>query len=410
MFYQKIYKITYIQRIKLHLGKALNTILTHVTSPLVIIASHLGKFDNSPDIERLIHVYESSGADIVGSAVKNINTGEWDRGCYQTQLKLYTLKYISGYHHSEHECLRCDFLKGPFLSSKNFLQTVGFNSNLTHGLYQDFFLRVKSYKSKLLSCPDVMFYTHQSVEFDFHFQDFANKWDIKKIIYSNGQVHWYGCRRGYAHTSKEKCDVEKGMGIPPCCMENLLDALNFTFRMCDHYKIKCELQEGSLLGAVKFHSLLPWEQDADLTVLSSDFSVFSNLSKAYEKQGYYIAIHEQAKCCSENGKLKGGVLHIRADGWSIQIYGQHELTTHHSDTRTKVKLANYFVNLPENPGLYARNRYGREIYKHAEHWLSSGLKSGWNEYISGKFNQCDKPEHHACLDQFEADGDLRFKV
>ena len=34
----------------------------------------------------------------------------------------------------------------------------------------------------------------------------------------------------------------------------------------------CQLQEGTLLGAVKLGSILPWERDGDIMVLSDHFS------------------------------------------------------------------------------------------------------------------------------------------
>ena len=79
---------------------------------------------------------------------------------------------------------------------------------------------------------------------------------------------------------------------------------------------------------------------------------------------------------------------------------------------TKASFDDQLVELPRNPGLYARNRYGHEIYKHAEHWLSVHVRrtaSGWNEYHpSGVFGICSHPGHHACLKQYAADGNLQF--
>jgi len=46
-------------------------------------------------------------------------------------------------------------------------------------------------------------------------------------------------------------------------------------------------------------------------------------------------------------------------------------------------------------------RYGSEIYQHANHWRKRGRTSSWQFYEAGKFA-------HSCLDQFVADGSLRF--
>lgn len=399
-------KIIYVSNRTNYIGMILNSILHKVVTPYVLITPFLGAFDKKTvDIERLVHVQEISKADIVGAASKDIDTGEWDRSCYQTMLKLYTLKYTKGYRVSKHECLRCNFVSSPFLSKKKFLVAIKFNSKLTHGIYEDFFLRINQSRHKILVCPDVMFYTYQPTVFDYQLNYFAKIRDIKKIVYSGGSVKWYGCRKGYSHTSRKKCTFQKGMAVPPCCLENLKDALNFVFDQCYKFNIACELQEGSVLGAVKFGGILPWERDADVSVLSKDFYSFQNLSFAFQKAGYEVVIHENTTCCTQDGRVKGGVLHIRAHGWSVQVFGQDDL--HSLGVRTSIQTLKHWF-LPENPGLYVRNRYGYSVYKHAEHWMTVNRKSGWEPYVGGEFSTCPKPGHHGCLDRWTADGDLPF--
>ncbi len=67
------------------------------------------------------------------------------------------------------------------------------------------------------------------------------------------------------------------------------------------------------------------------------------------------------------------------------------------------------INLPRNPGLHARNRYGHEIYKHAEHWMTLKRPNSWIPYRpSNHFPQCALPGHQACLNQYSGDGNLQF--
>ena len=49
---------------------------------------------------------------------------------------------------------------------------------------------------------------------------------------------------------------------------------------CEITNTVCQLQEGSLLGAVKLENILPWERDCDIAVLSSQFN---NLTDYLEK-------------------------------------------------------------------------------------------------------------------------------
>ena len=54
-------------------------------------------------------------------------------------------------------------------------------------------------------------------------------------------------------------------------------------------------------------------------------------------------------------------------------------------------------------------RYGAEIYQHASHWRIIG-QGKLDLYKTGVFNNCSAPGHHACLDQFKADGNLQFNI
>ena len=59
--------------------------------------------------------------------------------------------------------------------------------------------------------------------------------------------------------------------------QELFGALSTLFNICDQVGARCQLQEGSLLGAVKLSTILPWERDADIAVLSSHFHHVINL-------------------------------------------------------------------------------------------------------------------------------------
>jgi len=58
--------------------------------------------------------------------------------------------------------------------------------------------------------------------------------------------------------------------------------------------------------------------------------------------------------------MAGGEVEILADGWSIQLYGQHSMDSerlrNHGVRPTIVPLNGQWVNVPENPGQYIRNR------------------------------------------------------
>ena len=66
--------------------------------------------------------------------------------------------------------------------------------------------------------------------------------------------------------------------------------------------------------------------------------------------------------------------------------------------------------LQSNPNIpFYYCRYGHEIYQHAQHWMTMSHTSGWAFYKPSTFTECENPGHHACLDQYLADGNLHFK-
>ena len=114
------------------------------------------------------------------------------------------------------------------------------------------FWRLKtSHPEKIVvSCPDVMFNTYSREIPDGSYEALARKWSVKKWVESNGRVRWYGCRRGHSHTSSDTCSFQAGIGVPPCDLENLADAIKFVMKECEDAGLFCELQEGTLLGKV----------------------------------------------------------------------------------------------------------------------------------------------------------------
>ena len=55
-----------------------------------------------------------------------------------------------------------------------------------------------------------------------------------------------------------------------------MDILLRVMDACEKTNSICQLEEGSLLGAVKLGTILPWERDCDIAVFSSHFSNLTN--------------------------------------------------------------------------------------------------------------------------------------
>lgn len=286
-------------------GKLLQSIINRIKTEYILIAPRLTNFTNDSNFERLVRILSTHKNTLFAGGSFRNSTGHWSHGCLQTQLKNYTLSYKAGYYHSFSECLVCDNIQGPFLAKTFVLRDIGFGLSGGHGIFRDLFLRVKDrYSSShpgldhgetaVVTCPDVMFHTQNSPARDEELVNFANKHNIKKIVEADGTIRWFGCRRGLKYRDGEKCPLKSGLAVPPCCLENIADAIKFVMEQCGRNNITCELQEGTLLGAVKLNKVLPWERDADITFLTEDFPKLVKIKDVFTGKGY--AIHDIRKC------------------------------------------------------------------------------------------------------------------
>ena len=152
----------------------------------------------------------------------------------------------------------------------------------------------------------------------------------------------------------------------------------------------------SPLGAVKFGSVIPWEKDADIHFHTKNYSAFNNLRRKFESAGFGFSAHP--------GGLGGFSIHTTR--WRLSLYGRKTLEVGDMLAQhklpTRVPMAGAWVTTPRNPGLFSRNHYVYDYFRHAEH------HGGDSFYKSGQFKKCPKPGHSACLDQYPADGNMQF--
>ncbi len=202
-----------------------------------------------------------------------------------------------------------------------------------------------------------------------------------------------------------------GRVVSPCCLKQLMDDILFVMRTFSENHIVSELQEGTLLGAVKLGGVLPWERDADIAFLSANFSAILGLRDYFLYHGYSMLVTDPLERRSD-GSVTGGTIRLQGARWPIELWGQHKLQSdakmEQGNVPTRISLGGTAVPVPRNPGLFVRNRYGREVYKHAQHWMALGLHSSWAQYQPGYFTRCPQPGHHDCLDLHPADGNLQF--
>ena len=386
-------------------GSALNMIVNRVKTPYVFVARNSELLTNDSRLERLIREIEVLGVKVAGGAIRDPE-GHWKKGCFQAMYRNYTLKYLEGYDESFHECLFCDYIQGPFVTSKAYLNNNTFEKlNEEEGLFEEWFLRISRSSDETITCPDSMFHVKSlQTEHDGYLTSLMKKWNLFKVVTPYKETVMRSCAR-------ENLDARNTKALPPCSVRSNAYAVKTILRKCENAGLICELQEGTALGAVKLSKTLPWERDADLTFLTANYTGFQKLETEFLKEGFNYSDLGSLWCCADN-ITAGGKFMMGFRGWNIELYGQHimdsALLMKEGIKPTKVLLDGQWVNVPRNPGLFVRNRYGKEIYQHAEHWISTGKSSGWINYKTNVFAPCIIKGDHDCLDRYNADGDLQF--
>ena len=68
-------------------------------------------------------------------------------------------------------------------------------------------------------------------------------------------------------------------------------------RICRNGMRTCSIYAAlsNYVGAVKFGDVLPWERDADITFLTSNFTALSNLAPIFGNAGYSLKMSEFLK-------------------------------------------------------------------------------------------------------------------
>jgi len=74
-------------------------------------------------------------------------------------------------------------------------------------------------------------------------------------------------------------------------------------RVCDKYKLKYFLHDGSLLGAIRHNGFIPWDDDMDFILPRKDFDKFLEVASKEIKSPYYLQTLDNASDIFNNGRL-----------------------------------------------------------------------------------------------------------
>ena len=381
-------------------GKVWNSLIKEVNTPYIFIGRDLTHFTNDSRFERLIRVIEELDVDVAAGASRD-PLGQWKQSCYQSALKNYSLVYMEGYDVSEKECLYCDYTDSPFMIRAKAAETLLFDENIPDsGLFEDFFLRFHQQKYESLVCPDSLFFVNSTrANYVESWKIFAETWTIYSLDFQPNIKLEFPCI-SYTCGNNFFFPKIKGYAQCPCCLRELANLLKFILNYCETNNIFCELVDGTLLGAVKFGKILPWEVDGDIAFLTANFTALKGIQREANDAGYSLSVDGPR------------ALRISSRHWKAELWGQSimdsQLLRMENVNPTNIFLDGYLARAPRNPGLHARNRYGHGIYAHAPHWTDLRQKDSWINYETRRFIPCRQKGRHECLDAYNGDGSMQF--
>ncbi|XP_022780782.1 uncharacterized protein LOC111322013 [Stylophora pistillata] len=401
---------------KAHVVKGWNTLAGKASTPYVLIARDVFHFTWLTQLERQIRVISQiPHVGVAGGSYRNFS-GHWKAGCVQTTMKNYVLKYQEGYFHSKNECMFCDYLQGPFVTKKSLFKLDEKLPNEV--VFEDWFSSIVQEGSLVMSCPDAMYFTTDYWSYSKRndrnvWTPLAKKWQLNRVLLPGGIKHSFSCK-DIGFTCRAHSEL-----LPVCCGEAYADALSFFQKFTDAHNISLELNAGSALGGVKGNGLLPWDLDGDILVSAKAIEIFSkeDTIQYFRENGYTLSNYEPLKYNKPD--ILDGYSKVTFNSFYIEVWGlmgasnaknlPPELGRQHT-TFTKANIHGKWIYTPYSPGLYARNRYGREILKHSQSWIKLGLKHSYVEYDPGSFKPCENPRHHGCLSRFPGDGNIPYFV
>lgn len=395
-------------------GSVWNDLLARVTTPVVLVGRNIIYIDKDMELEKALNELNLLGVSAVGGAIRNKN-GHWYMGCMQYALRNYSLVYTGGYYHSKHSCVFCKHIDGPFIIDTDTARKVKFDAHLgKQTLYNDFFLRLGLKKLKSAICPYSMFHVSSRTRAQGFkpWVKFALKWSLHSIKFDTHKIE-IPCL-----LQKYQCKgLEKGRALAPCCMKNLAKAINFLFNISESNNIVSAVYAGTLLGALKFNSLVPYDIDSDISFFGHNRTSYvkaKGLMPLFRKHGYKIV-----DASDVHGKYN--VFIIRKNGCIIEWYDGLDYRDVGHEERykrykylglkpTMVNLDGTWLRTVGNPGLSMWQHYKPEIYKHSQHNRHYGIYFG-APYMPRPWIKCDHPAlgGHNCLDQYEIDGNLQFR-
>jgi len=397
----------------------LSIIASRVDTDFVLLAGDLDWGGGWMNLERAIRLLTQGGLEVlgVGGGVRN-STGHWTIPCYQIELAYYMLSLEPGYKSQWQDCMICSYVGGPLLIRKESLTTL--QTRLPQQLTT--LELALTYNLPSLACPDIMFDTLATTGKEvaslpseawlpvaslYQFQGVATASSITPA------AHSFTCDQVGLN-----CDVRSQSAsflLPWCCFASVRHILTHLEQAATQLDIDYQVESGSCLGAVKLSNFIPWDIDIDIEFATDDFHHFKEGGEAkrmLEEAG--ISLY---KYSNDMYNVKGaGSFLMFYGGVEVEMLGsltplsRFQLPPHLTNQPTRAEIGpGLWVPVVSNPGLYIRGRYGPGYLYHSQSWrYKEGMSGSYAQYKPGGWSACSKPGHHACLNNYPIQGNMRL--
>lgn len=80
-----------------------------------------------------------------------------------------------------------------------------------------------------------------------------------------------------------------------CCWGAQIEVLEWIEKVCKKHKLQYFAEFGTMLGAVRHHGMIPWDDDVDITMKRPDYNKFLRIAEKELPEGYHIITYRNDK-------------------------------------------------------------------------------------------------------------------
>lgn len=391
-------------------GKSLNRMVKEIKTEYFMIL----------EAKAFLSDAHSEGIDTLWDALERYPEIDFIGGSYLSGDKFYitcqryrfcnwTYSESYEYQRSHDNVMICDGTSASFMGRTKSMTKIehGFDENMPNVMVlKDFFVRAKAANVVVATKPAFVLLTHG-------FQTLYDRWqngDITKDLLPFAIKYKVFIFKDEDGNTIDLCATTSPLSGKDVCVETnahkemlngghwahlglytypfLLEYLKVTLRevvdFFEEHNVNYILFGGVSLGAVKMHSILPWEAgDIDIRVYGMDVPQLLNLFRPWAtKMGYVLREHRESKAvhvfCTpkEIGDVSGGLASIFPTHTPPEEY-------------VKIKTNGFWVR-------YSRNLFQHIIKRYGQGYLQHKM------YRTNSVTHCKVKGHNACLPNFQS--------